>query len=550
MTSGSISSDSEAPAIAPQQDADAASFAVPVRMSERASRRLWIAACALLLLAAAILRLYNIELVPLHHDEGVNGFFLTNLFRDHIYHYDPENYHGPTLYYFALAIVYLLGLTTLAIRSTTALFGLGTIWLILMLRRRIGTLGTIAAATCVALSPGAIYFSRYFIHETPFVFFMLGMIVYWLKYEDDPWPGFLMVAAVMTGLLFATKETAIINAVALAAAAIGTRLYFPVRQRITKRASLPAEETPKKPGKRRRAQPVSFWGRAMAAVKDPLEKRRLIVWAAALGVCMFVIVMMYSSMFTYARGVKDAVRAFSFWTKTGETGHVHPWYSYVTWLWEEETPLLVLGLLGAGASLFLGKRRFAVFISLLELALLIGYSAVPYKTPWLSLSILIPLAITAGCGLEALYGYAKSNAEKALCIVLIVVAAGLLLRQAVVLNFYDYDDDRYAYVYAHTNRDIFGLLNKIDEIARRSGKGKDLTITITTTEYWPLPWYLRNFTRASFYGQMVNHGDNIIIGSTDQEAELQQTLGASYTSVGTFELRPGVELVLYAQQGL
>ena len=48
--------------------------------------------------------LLHLALKPLHHDEGVNGFFLTNLFRDGVYKYDPANYHGPTLYYIALRL--------------------------------------------------------------------------------------------------------------------------------------------------------------------------------------------------------------------------------------------------------------------------------------------------------------------------------------------------------------------------------------------------------------------------------------------------------------
>ena len=41
----------------------------------------------------------------MHHDEGVNGFFLTNLVRNAEYKYDPSNYHGPTLYYLTLPFV-------------------------------------------------------------------------------------------------------------------------------------------------------------------------------------------------------------------------------------------------------------------------------------------------------------------------------------------------------------------------------------------------------------------------------------------------------------
>src|SRR5262245_29215989 len=54
-----------------------------------------------ILTGAAVLRIVQLTVRPLHHDEGVNGIFLTNLFRGGYYHYDPSNFHGPTLYYFA-----------------------------------------------------------------------------------------------------------------------------------------------------------------------------------------------------------------------------------------------------------------------------------------------------------------------------------------------------------------------------------------------------------------------------------------------------------------
>src|SRR5215469_7093942 len=62
----------------------------------------WQAACLLILVAAAVLRLYHLSLKPLHHDEGVNAYFLGRLFRQGMYHYNPANFHGPTLYYFSL----------------------------------------------------------------------------------------------------------------------------------------------------------------------------------------------------------------------------------------------------------------------------------------------------------------------------------------------------------------------------------------------------------------------------------------------------------------
>jgi len=41
----------------------------------------WTIIASWILLATALLRLYNLDLKPLHHDEGVNALFVTNLVR-------------------------------------------------------------------------------------------------------------------------------------------------------------------------------------------------------------------------------------------------------------------------------------------------------------------------------------------------------------------------------------------------------------------------------------------------------------------------------------
>ena len=72
----------------------------------------WLVSTGLITAIAAFLRFFWLELKPLHHDEGVNGFFLTNLVRDGVYKYDPANYHGPTLYYISLFFSEIFGLNT------------------------------------------------------------------------------------------------------------------------------------------------------------------------------------------------------------------------------------------------------------------------------------------------------------------------------------------------------------------------------------------------------------------------------------------------------
>src|SRR5213080_3845862 len=87
------------------------------------NERAWFVLAGLITVVAAILRFVDLALKPLHHDEGVNGFFLTSLVHDGVYKYDPANYHGPTLYYLTLPFVEALGLKAVPIRLSIAFWG-------------------------------------------------------------------------------------------------------------------------------------------------------------------------------------------------------------------------------------------------------------------------------------------------------------------------------------------------------------------------------------------------------------------------------------------
>src|SRR5687768_15440758 len=137
----------------------------------------WLASCAAITAVAVFLRFFQLGLKPFHHDEGVNGFFLTALFRDGTYKYDPANYHGPTLYYISLFFSKLFGLNTISVRASVAIFGVLMVVLAFFLRPWIGKIGALAAGLFLALSPGMVFISRYFIHEIFFVFLSLAIVL-------------------------------------------------------------------------------------------------------------------------------------------------------------------------------------------------------------------------------------------------------------------------------------------------------------------------------------------------------------------------------------
>jgi len=284
----------------------------PLELSERVW---WIASIAIFLVAA-ILRIYNLNLVPLHHDEGVNGNFLVTLVRDGRYHYDPANYHGPTLYYLTAIIPWTIrllfgqsaretyGLNTVVIRLVPALFSLGTIVLIFLLRRKLGTVATLSAALFFAISPGSVYLARYYIHETLFVFFTLGIVVAAIRFYDDRNPVYLLLASASAAMLFATKETAMISAGVLILAFSSTQIYL----RLLGNRTAKSENSES-----------SFF--------EQMGGATFLTIFVVIAIIVFLVVnlVFYSSFFTnYPKGVYDALKTFEIWTKTGQAAHVHP----------------------------------------------------------------------------------------------------------------------------------------------------------------------------------------------------------------------------------
>jgi predicted membrane-bound mannosyltransferase len=67
------------------------------------------------------------------------------------------------------------------------------------------------------------------------------------------------------------------------------------------------------------------------------------------------------------------------------------------------------------------------------------------------------------------------------------------------------------------------LVNEIDSIAKQGPEGGRTGITIVSSEYWPLPWYLRNYSRVGYFGHMTSSTEPIIIASEDQKSEVEST---------------------------
>jgi uncharacterized protein (TIGR03663 family) len=637
----------------------------------------WYVACGMITAIAILLRSVVLAMKPFHHDEGVNGHFLKSLINDGVYKYDPANYHGPTLYYISLAFSKLFGFETVPVRASVAVFGVLMVVLVFYLRRYLGTIGTLTAAFFIAVSPGMVYISRYFIHEIIFIFLSLAIVVAIVQFMDREragygaaaymwailftilaptpvlvskaiggdsegavatlrvilfvaaaglaaygtkllmdWRGgrpiYIILAAASASLLFGTKETAFITLGTMIIAAfsvwiwrllnavdayqkswlrlvigfhIGVVVVAVVFRSELVDAAAWLSSTFMTEGSRS-YDPLVYYSILLmivlaaaswflfisdrnrsnaSTIQEPapltLERFReglgsptdaALILGAAVAVFVALIVVFFTSFFTYADGFWKFFEAYNIWTKTGSTAHTQNGYpAYIKWGMKVEAPIMIMSLVGLLIAYARGLHRFGMFVGLWALGMFLAYTIIPYKTPWLLLSFLLPMCLAAGYGLNEMIN-SREVMLRGAAVALLGIGSVVLLHQTYQHNFVRHDDEEMTYVYAHTRRGFLDLMDKVYYYSEKSGKDKEARIEIVTPDYWPMTWYLKDHKQAMFNGSPVDASTaEMIIAKKDQQDTIMISKYAPhYKYEGVYPLRPGVNLVLLVRNDL
>ncbi len=495
---------------------------------KRKDRVLLLIAFFLPMLIASLIRFWDIDLRPLHSDEGVNSFFLLNLYNNNYYHYDPANYHGPFLYYIGLIPFYVLGISDFSFRLMPVLFGIMVVALLYPLRKRIGKMGLLTTGLLIAVSPANSFFSRDTIHETYLVFFSLAVVVSFFLYSETRKSRYIFFATASLAFIITIKETYIMTfavyALSLAIAYGYEIVFFPKGARFR------------------------HFKDVFAAFAIDCKKNKYAI-GISIGVFLLINFLFYSSFFTYYAGIKGILTTLKIWSKTGVHigGHAKPFIYYFKVLYKFELPILVLGIAGFYYA-FRRGNKFTVFVSLWAILIYIIYSLVPYKTPWLILNITLPFTILGGIFVNGIFGIVKKRWHYAIFYPIYVIIFGFFCYQSIMLNFINYDDERYELVYVQTKRDVFNLLDRMKSLSNSCGK--NMVINVVSKEYWPLPWYLREYKNARLWGNVIdNPNAPVILVDKSGESKLKEKLKGKYKKE-RFVLRPGVWLVAYIQEGL
>ncbi len=500
-------------------------------------------------------RTARLDLRPMHHDEANQAYKFGDLLDRGEYRYDPEEHHGPSLYYLTLPVATAAGVASYAyldetvLRLVPAIFGTGVLVLLLFLRGGLSDKTLVFSGLALALSPVMSFYGRFYIQETLLVFFLAGLIAAGWRFVQTGSFGPAAAAGLAAGLMFATKETSLILFGSAAAALVLTgiaSLFYP-------KNGLGAD--------------------APARPRVGLKKMALVL-LVFFGLAIAAAGLLFSSFLKYPAGIRDSLLAFgTYFERAGSAGaHTHPWSYYLqtlTWsrfgngpVWSEAF-LLILAV-GGGVSAWVRRpgtedRResgnFLRFMFFFTVAAAAVYSLIPYKTPWNMLPFVFGMTVLAGAGAAALWGARRTPRTKIIIPAVLVLGFATLGYQSYRANFVDYANPSNPYVYAQTGLDYQKLVAAVDGVAKISPEGRDLLVKVVAppSETWPLPWSLRKYGRVGYWTDLDEAGDlsdaPLVISSAAFADEIDSRLGDGYQSA-FFGLRPEVVLTLYVRRDL
>jgi len=300
--------------------------------------------------------------------------------------------------------------------------------------------------------------------------------------------------------------------------------------------------------------------------------------------------LLFSSFLDNPRGVIDSITAYSHYlgraSGEGSVGRQdHPWHYYLRilfwWhqpggaIWSEASVavLAVVGLVAGTLGKGIHPARLAMvrFLGVYTVLMTVAYCVLSYKTPWCGLGFFHGMLLLAGVGATVLVRASRGYVLKGVTIALLAAAVGHLAWQAYGASYVAYADPHNPFVYAHTTDDVPVVARRVKEIAacHPDGKGMHVQVVCADNDFWPLPWYLRDFGRVGWFGGMPEgRAAPVIITQPEMEPELTKYLyeeqppgkrylyvpvppaGEEAGKVEDWELRPHVPLRVYVRLDL
>ncbi len=435
-----------------------------------------IIAFVFIFILASFLRLYKLDNRPAHFDEG-GGHAIGSraLLERGEFIYNPD-FHGPFLYHVTALAFYLFGMSDITLRITQAIFGIATVAILWLLKDHINNKTLLSLSLLIAVSPSLVYYSRFAVHDSYFVFFTVSSLVFLFLYTKTFEKKHLYFFAASMAFLFTVKENAYIFL-----GTIGIAFLIELL--------------------------IEFFKNKENSFNKKISKNLYIKWLiknkreilVSFLIFLSIFVVLYTSFLRYPKNFITAVKEpFIHWFRksTTEKGFFQPHSFYLRILEEYDLAIFLLGLFGILMPIF-ANNKYTRFISIFASLNLTIYLAMPYKEPNNVVHIVLPLALSAASLIE----FSKDNIRKYLFIAIIILSF-YSIYVVWQTSFIRYSDEKNYLVYVQTVDDIKPMLQLIKKVTDERGKDISIVVNIPETEY-PLSWYFRDYTNVSYLSDQI-----------------------------------------------
>ena len=483
---------------------------------------------ALLVLVALVMRLWALDARAFHYDEGLHALYSWRLFTGLGYHHEPWM-HGPFQFYGTWPIYWLFGASDYTARLLPAIFGTALVALPFFLRHHLGRWGALAIAILLTFSPLLLYYSRYARNDIYIAFWTLLLIVCMWRYFEERKARYLYVGAAALSFSFCTKEVTYVTVGILALFLIivsARELVARVRRRFDIKAlAAPAEYliligTLSLPLFSAFVQlipgvelPGGFhWAKLLTLVLFFVISLGIGLrwnwrrWLISALIFYGIFILLHTSFFTNA----SSGLASGFWGSVDYWWEQHagarggqPWYYYLVLLPIYEFLPLTFAFVGGIYYTIKGNlfSRFLVYWAALSLIL---YSYFGEKMPWLSLHIALPMILLGGTFIGRLPQAVDTKGAKAWAIrggavLVLLLLFSYTVHVAFQESYQKGDEPPQMLLYAGISSDVPPIAAQIEEMARETGEGRELAITIDAGIFYNGPaWYLRDYKNIDF----------------------------------------------------
>ncbi|MEJ6571237.1 MAG: TIGR03663 family protein [Akkermansiaceae bacterium] len=499
------------------------------------SSKVWLFFCWIgVMVMAVFLRFDDLSDRPFHFDEATGARITSQrLSATEGYSFNPEHNHGPLLSVAAEPFCRVNGesmwpqMSKISLRLVPAIAGTLLVMIPLFWRRRFGDVSVLAAGAFLATSPLLVYYSRMFIHEM--LLTLCGLAVMGVLFVRPRFSLTVKFATIgiLVGLMFAIKETFAISIIAWTAAGIilGLSNISKINQHNT--------------AKNRK--------RLLGEYRNPVIAFFLAAGASA--------GWYYTDGLSNLSGAWDAVRTFFIYKTTA--GHDKAFTYYLEMLavptkggiWWHETLIFILAAVALIRSYLPGKKdsrqenivRFLAFSAIFHLLI---YSIISYKTPWLMCLPWAHVCLLAGLSLR---GFNQWKLPVKITAVLLL--AGVLFQQQRLSRFASgrfANDTRNPYAYTPTSKDAEAVQKWMKDLSKVVSPDELEPIGVVGREYWPLPWYLREFQSIGYWPEPAPEISDcpVVFAMPEYADEISEQLKNTHTAQPR-TLRANVPVMMY-----